>query len=107
MDSALGLDQNSDSEDDEDSEIEEAMEKVVKRELNDSGYGQDFEEPTERKRRRKEVSKAQSRKGRTNSTDEKLSDYAGADALLKLANSAFLPVKCESPVPIAASSVTS
>lgn len=92
LDGEFEFDHHVDSDEDEDSEIEETMEKVVKDELSDSGYGQGLEDEIERKQGVKnERPVPRQRRGRRDSTTEKLNAIAGADALLELANSAFIP----------------
>lgn len=86
LDGEFEFDHNSESDENEDSDIEENMKKVIKRdELSDSGCGQGFEDEFDGKNTTK--SNPNRRKNRK-SKEEKLSDYAGADALLSLANSA-------------------
>ncbi|XP_048579902.1 forkhead box protein N2 [Nematostella vectensis] len=96
----------SEEDDDEDSEVDEAMQNVIKRdELYDSGYGQDFgRDPDTEETKPKKIK------------SEKLNDYAGADALLSLANTACSligsrdssrtssPAHTPSPRPVLASS---
>ena len=96
LDGEFEFDHHGDSDDEDDSEIEETMEKVVKDELSDklsdSGYGQGFEDEIEGKRTASRDRPASCiKRGRKDSTAEKLNDIAGADALLELANSAFMP----------------
>ncbi|KAK3717518.1 hypothetical protein QZH41_013783 [Actinostola sp. cb2023] len=87
LDGEFEFDHNSESEDEnEDSDIEENMKKVIKHdELSDSGCGQGFEEEFDGKNNAKNGS---SRRKSRKTKEAKLSDYAGADALLSLANSA-------------------
>ena len=92
LDGEFEFDHHGDSDEDDDSEIEETMEKVVKDELSDSGYGQGLEDEIERNRTASRGKPASCiKRGRKDSTTEKLNDIAGADALLELANSAFVP----------------
>ena len=115
LDGEFEFDHHDDSDDDDDdSEIEETMEKVVKDELNDrlsdSGYGQGLEDEIEGKRAAsKDRPASRNKRGRRDSTMEKLNDIAGADALLELANSAFVPsprVMSATPSPVPEGSPT-
>lgn len=114
LDGEFEFDHHDDSDDDDDSEIEETMEKVVKDELNDrlsdSGYGQGLEDEIEGKRAAsKDRPASRNKRGRRDSTMEKLNDIAGADALLELANSAFVPsprVTSATPSPVPEGSPT-
>lgn len=105
LDGEFEFDHGGDS-DEEDSEIDETMEKVVKDELSDSGYGQGLEDQNEQKKvSSKDKPQARHRRGRNNSTTEKMNAIAGADALLELANSAVMPLQSSnsassSPVPL-------
>lgn len=105
LDGEFEFDHHGDSDEEDDSEIEETMEKVVKDELSDSGYGQGLEDEIERKRTSSRDRPGSCiKRGRKDSTTEKLNDIAGADALLELANSAFVPsprvtMGTPSPVP--------
>jgi len=91
LDGEFEFDHHGDS-DDEDSEMEETMERVVKDELSDSGYGQGLEDEIERKQGKSgDRPTPRHKRGRKDSTMEKLNAIAGADALLELANSAFVP----------------
>lgn len=83
LDGEFEFDHNSESEDEnEDSDIEENMKKVIKHDdLGDSGCGQGFEEEFD-------GHKTGSRRKVRKTKASKLNDYAGADALLSLANSA-------------------
>lgn len=92
LDGEFEFDRQVDSDEEDDSEMEETMEKVVKDELSDSGYGQGIEDEIDRKKAgRNTKPMARQRRGRQDSTTEKLNAIAGADALLELANSAFNP----------------
>lgn len=92
LDGEFEFDRQVDSDEDDDSELEETMEKVIKDELSDSGYGQGIEDEIERKKAgRNTKPMARQKRGRQDSTTEKLNAIAGADALLELANSAFNP----------------
>lgn len=92
LDGEFEFDRQVDSDEDDDSELEETMEKVIKDELSDSGYGQGIEDEIERKKTgRNTKPMARQKRGRQDSTTEKLNAIAGADALLELANSAFNP----------------
>ena len=113
LDGEFEFDHHGDSDEDDDSEIEETMEKVVKDELSDSGYGQGLEDEMEVKQG---VSNGRPtprhKRGRNDSTTEKLNAIAGADALLELANSAFMPSPSigsgtSSPVPQVSPAVVS
>ena len=92
LDGEFEFDHQVDSDEEDDSEIEETMERVVKDELSDSGYGQGIEDEIERKKSAANAkSMSRHKRGRRDSTTEKLNAIAGADALLELANSAFIP----------------
>lgn len=92
LDGEFEFDHHDESDEEEDSEMEQTMEKVIKDELSDSGYGQGLEDEIERKQGVKnERPMPRHRRGRNDSTTEKLNAIAGADALLELANSAFIP----------------
>ncbi|XP_068751727.1 forkhead box protein N3-like isoform X1 [Montipora capricornis] len=92
LDGEFEFDHHVDSDEDDDSEIEETMKRVVKDELSDSGYGQGIEDEIDRKKGGKsDKTVPRHRRGRRDSTTEKLNAIAGADALLELANSAFIP----------------
>lgn len=92
LDGEFEFDHHGDSDDEDDSEIEETMEKVVKDELSDSGYGQGLEDEIEGKRAAsRDRPASHNKRGRRDSAAEKLNARAGADALLELANSAFVP----------------
>ena len=92
LDGEFEFDHHVDSDEEDDSEIEETMKRVVKDELSDSGYGQGIEDEIDRKKGGKSDKTApRHRRGRRDSTTEKLNAIAGADALLELANSAFIP----------------
>ena len=91
LDGEFEFDGHDESDDEQDSEMEEAMEKVVKDELSDSGYGQGLEDEMDRKRMASKERPSPQSKRRKDSATEKLNDIAGADALLKLANSACMP----------------
>lgn len=105
LDGEFEFDHGGDS-DEEDSEMDEKMGKVVKDELSDSGYGQGLEDQNEQKKVSiKDKPQPRHRRGRNNSTAEKMNAIAGADALLELANSAVMPLQSSnsassSPVPL-------
>lgn len=82
FDGEFEFDHHSESEDEnEDSDIDENMKQVIKNDdLSDSGCGQGFEEEFEKN--------GSSRRKSRKTKQAKLNDYAGADALLSLANTA-------------------
>ena len=92
MDGEYEFDHNSDLDDDEDSEVDQVMQDVIRRdELSDSGFGQAVDDKEEKENYKRNPSRF-SKSRRKNNMEEKLNEIVGADALLTLASSACPPV---------------